>query len=87
MLMPTLNKHEQAAKDATDKVLTTLLSKGARTLGQLGCTRHRLNAMLDAKLIKRAGTVKVPGSGARSSVAFELTVKGRKRAARPTVAH
>lgn len=76
--MPTLTAQEQASKAADDAVLKKL-AKGPSTLQALGCTRHRLRKLLDAKLIKRGSEVKNPGR-ARKAVSYELTAKGRKRA-------
>jgi hypothetical protein len=78
--MSTLTAQQEANKAADEKVLVKLL-KGRRTLKQLGCTRHRLLKLLDAKLVKREGEVKNQ-AGARKAVTYELTAKGRKRAER-----
>jgi hypothetical protein len=64
-----------------DAVLKQML-KGPKTQKQLGCTRHRLLMLLEAKLIKRAGEAKNRGSAARRAVTYDLTAKGRKRAAK-----
>jgi hypothetical protein len=53
-------------------------AEGPRTQQQIGASRYRLKQMVEAKLLKRVGSVKV--GSARKAVAFELTAKGRKRA-------
>lgn len=67
-------------KPLTDETVLNKLQKGPQTKHQLGCTRHRLLMLTGAKLIKRAGEAKNPGSGGRKAVVYELTAKGRKRA-------
>lgn len=79
--MPTLTAQQDASKRADDAVLVKLLKGKPKTLKQLGCTRHRLLKLLDAKLIKREGEVKNK-PGARKAVTYELTAKGAKRAER-----
>ena len=77
--MPTLNARQADQRDAENAVLKKLLN-AAGTQRELGCTRHRLLKLLDAKLIKRAGEAKnQPGVG-RKAVSYELTGRGRKRA-------
>ena len=64
--MPTLTAQEESTKRAEDAVLKKL-RKGARTQKQLGATRHRLLALREKKLIKRAGEAKNPGRPGRPS--------------------
>lgn len=79
--MPTLTKQQDAA-DAKDAILRALLRGGPQTRQSLGeSTRHRLLALIDDKLVKRAGTAKNAGTGARHAVLYDLTANGRKRAA------
>jgi hypothetical protein len=78
--MPTLTPAQAVAKEATDKVLVRLLVLDTpSTQASLGCTRHRLLAMLDAKLIRASGAAKNVARG-RKAVTYELTAKGSKRA-------
>jgi chromosome segregation and condensation protein ScpB len=59
---------------------TLLLAEHPLTRQRIGATRHRMNVLVEQKLIKRAGHAKNPGSDARRAVTYELTAKGRKRA-------
>lgn len=67
-----------ATKTSTNDAILVKLLRGPKTKSQLGCTRYRLLTLIDAKLVKRAGEVKV--GSARKAVVFELTARGRKRA-------
>jgi hypothetical protein len=79
MSMPTLTALQSAARDAENTILKQLLP-GAKTLAQLGTSRHRMKTMLEAKLVKRSAPVKNHAGVGRKAVAYELTAKGRKRA-------
>lgn len=73
-----LTPSDHIAKESTDTVLRAL-RYGPATLRQLECSRRRVLAMIDEKLVKRAGAVKNEPRG-RKAVTYELTAKGRKRA-------